>query len=217
MTDLFLMHKEPLNVVTYISDTPERTILHVPFDSKESYTAHKAWGQFKEIIEMEPVYTEKCATPTIAYDCGELVFACETEGVEFSSVIADDDVRAYSTGSIALCKTYTISVRATKEGYTDSEEATAALCWIDVEPQTGDITNVVSSLRAFAVLIQCRNGRVTVSGIDDGTTIAVYDLSGNQLGCAASSGGTAVVNTSLPNGSTIIVKIGDKSVKMVVK
>ena len=54
MQSLYLMHHEPLDVVEWISDTPERTTLYVPYGSKESYMKHPAWSKFKEIIEFAP-------------------------------------------------------------------------------------------------------------------------------------------------------------------
>ena len=56
------------------------------------------------------------------------------------------------------------------------------------------------------------------SGLTDGTPVAVYDLSGQQVGTATSTGGQATVSTSLTTGTAAIVKMGDnKSVKVAVK
>lgn len=169
MTDLFLMHKEPLNIVTYISDTPERTILHVPFGSKESYTEHKAWGQFKEIVEMEPVYTEKCATPTIAYDHGELVFECETEGVTFTSEVTTSGAKTGEGERVSLATpAYTVTVVAKKEGYDDSDAATATIQWGGGRPVFTGFTNVTIDTKGYSDV----NGDGTVDVADIATIIS---------------------------------------------
>ena len=54
----------------------------------------------------------------------------------------------------------------------------------------------------------------TTSG---GTTVAVYDFNGQQVGTAVSTGGQATVSTSLTTGTAAIVKMGERSVKTVMK
>ena len=95
--------------------------------------------------------------------------------------------------------------------------ATATLCWIDVEPKTEGITNDIAQIPAHAVLIQSENGEISVSGLDDGTNISVYDVNGMQAGTAVSRDGQASINPHLSSGSVAIVRIGDKSIKVVVK
>ena len=95
--------------------------------------------------------------------------------------------------------------------------ATATLCWIDVEPKTEGITNDIAQIPAHAVLIQSENGQISVTGLDDGTKISVYEVNGMQVGTGISNNGQAVINTHLPSGSIAIVKIGEKSVKVTMK
>ena len=70
---------------------------------------------------------------------------------------------------------------------------------------------------SVAEQIYSANGQVTVTGLTDGTTVTVYDLSGQQVGQATSKGGQTTVNTRLTSGSTAIVKMGEWSVKTVMK
>ena len=111
--------------------------------------------------------------------------------------------------------TYNISVYATKAGYDNSDVVTATLCWIDKEPVI-DVTDI-SQVPAQAVLIQSEGGLLTVQGLDDGTEVNVYGVNGTEAGTAVSRNGQAQVNTHLSPGSVAIVKIGEKSVKVVVK
>jgi len=58
---------------------------------------------------------------------------------------------------------------------------------------------------------------VMVKGVADGTQVSVYIVSGIQAGSVVSRGGTALINTHLQPGSVAIVKIGTKSVRVVVR
>ena len=76
----------------------------------------------------------------------------------------------------------------------------------------------IAQARANAVLIQPDNGQVEVDGLDDGTKVSIYEIDGTQIGSAVSVGGRASINTTnMVAGSIAIVKIGDKSIKVVVK
>ena len=79
------------------------------------------------------------------------------------------------------------------------------------------ITNGVANVPAKAVLIQTNVGSINVQGCDDGEQINVYNINGGQVGSAISQNGVATIDTSLQSGSVAIVKIGDRSVKLIVK
>jgi hypothetical protein len=191
--------------------------LKVPGVGKNAYAAHEIWSQFGTIqtISGEDIEKKQCATPTISYANGKLTFGCETEGVEYHSTITDSDISSYTTAEIQLTATYHITVYATKTGYDNSDVVTATLCWIDKEPVI-DVT-VISQVPAQAVLIQSEGGLLTVQGLDDGTEVSVYGVNGTEAGAAVSHNGQAQVSTHLSAGSVAIVKIGDKSVKVVVR
>ncbi len=72
---------------------------------------------------------QKCATPTIAYDKGELVFSCETEGVMFFSEVKVADAKSNEGERVQLMPTYIINVYAAKDGYYNSDVATATIGW----------------------------------------------------------------------------------------
>ena len=94
----------------------------------DKYRATEGWNQFKLIKEGDggdpSVKPTKCATPTIAYKDGKLVFDCETEGVEFvysfKSALANEGVGNH----ISLPSKYTVTVYAKKAGYENSDTAT---------------------------------------------------------------------------------------------
>ena len=157
--------------------------------------------------------TKTCATPIIDYQNGKLTFGCATEGATCQYTIADEDIKAGSGNEVQLAVTYTISVYATKAGYENSETATATLCWIDVEPRTEGLSGV-ADVPAKAMLMKSEGGMLSVQGADDGTQVCVYSLNGTMAGSAVSRNGQALVQTNLQPGSTAIVKIGQKSVKV---
>ena len=89
--------------------------------------------------------------------------------------------------------------------------------WKDFEKlQVIGGTTAIAKVSA-AEQIQADNGQSTVTGLTDGTTVAVYDLSGKQVGTATSKGGQVSISTGMTAGAAAIVKVGDKSVKTVMK
>ena len=174
-------------------------------------------GYFEEGDGGDTHELEICDTPTISYSNGKLTFYCATEGATCHSSITDTDIASYSSNEVELTATYTISVYATKEGYVNSDVATATLCWIDTEPKTEGITNSAAQIEVNAVLIQAEKGLITVNGAAEGISIDIYNAGGMKLGGAVSTNGSAVIETDLHAGDLAIVKIGEKSVKIAVK
>ena len=136
--------------------------------------------------------------------------------MEYHYDITDSDIKRGSGAEIQLTATYNISVYATKNGYNNSNTATATLCWIEQEPKTEGLNDDIESVRAQAVLIKNTDGIITINGIDDGTRVSVYSLNGAQESSILSRDGTATLYSSAKSGSTIIVKIGNKSVKVLI-
>ena len=75
----------------------------------------------------------------------------------------------------------------------------------------------VSHVRANTATIKTEGGRIIVTGADDGTKVSVYEISGRYVGSATSIGANASINANLPSGSIAIVKIGDKSERVIVE
>ncbi len=191
--------------------------LCVPEKSVETYQKTNPWSKFKTFKNLtgDDLEMKSCATPTISYENGKLIFNCETEGAVCKSTITDDDIASFEANEVQLNVTYNISVYATKEGYKDSEVAKATLCWIDVEPKSEGLTNTdIANVKALPVVVQASNGTITVSGADDGTMVEVYGISGAKLGEAKTAFNTATIHTDAQTGSVVIVKVGNKSIKI---
>ena len=196
---------------------PEYITLHVPDASIESYKATTPWSSFGKIVglsgdEPEQPEVEKCATPMVTYADGKLIFSCDTEGAEFVTDITDSDIKKHYDAEIELSATYNIEVYATKANYENSDTVNVALVWVEngnVDEETGII-----SVPAAPVLVQGNGGILTVSGVAKDTEVAVYTISGTEVARATATDSTATISTGLQSGTIVVVKFGNKSVKV---
>ena len=227
--DLIHVYCHAVNVPSTNSDAfldsyPQYATLHVPDESTENYRNTNPWSLFGTIVGLSGGGgSNKCAKPTISYDDDnkKLTFGCETEGVEFVYSITDTDVKQGYDAEVTLTATYEISVYATKAGYENSNVATATLVWgsatfTDTTPATA-IEMVPAMEAAMPVLIQNNGGMLTVQGAQDGTPVSVYTIAGTEAGSAVSQNSMACISTSMQQGDIAIVKIGNRSVKVVMK
>ena len=209
------------NSRTFSQNTFNNATLYVPKGTIDKYKATDGWKDFLFIEEGtgggDTPTTQKCEKPTISYENGKLTFASETEGAVCQYSITDTDIKVGSGNEVQLTATYNISVYAAKSGYENSETATATLCWIDQKPATEGITDGIANIPAKALLIKNNGGQLTVEGAADGEAISVYTVNGVKSGSAISQNGAASIYTNLQAGSIAVVKIGDKSVKVVIK
>ena len=189
---------------TFSQNTFNNATLYVPKGTIEKYKATDGWKDFLFIEEgtgggATPT-TQKCEKPTISYQNGKLTFSSATDGAVCQYSITDTDIKAGSGNEVQL-----------------GETATATLCWIDASPKTEGITNGVAQIAARPVLVKTDNGFITVEGVDDRTNVKIYTTDGKQVGSTISQNNTATIATSIQPGSIAIVKVGEKSVKVVVK
>ena len=105
----------------------EYATLHVPSASIDSYRAKEPWKNFGNIVGLngeECPDSQKCATPTITFVDGELVFSCETEGVDYVSEVTSKEMKKYYESRVKIGGTYKVTVYATKAGWENSDVAT---------------------------------------------------------------------------------------------
>ena len=195
---------------------PEYMTLHVPEEAINSYKTTAPWSSFGTVVTLDGDVTEtpKCATPTVLYSNGKLLFECETEGAEFITDVTCSDIKKFYDSEIAFSATYNISVYATATGYENSDIVNATLCWIECECE-GDDTGIIN-IPAKAVLVTSSNGSINISCSLDGESVAVYTTAGTLIATTTIENGTAIVATGLSKGSVAIVNIAGKSIKVAV-
>jgi hypothetical protein len=205
-----------ISTETFSNNTFLNATLYVPSGATDKYKATEGWKKFAYIEEGNGGGS-KCEKPTISYQNGKLMFYSATEGAVCHSTITDTDITSYDTNEVQLGVTYNISVYATKAGYENSETATATLCWVDVEPSTEGITDGMAQMGARAIMVKAEGGKLTIEGAEDNTNILVYSIDGVQVGTTTIRNGVASIMTAIPKNSVAIVKIGNKSVKVMMK
>jgi hypothetical protein len=198
-------------------DFNERGLIHSNFSSTSA--DYRYWGRnVRPVVnknsntEPDTPETKICATPIVTYAQGKLSFSCETEGAEFVTEITDSDIKKHYDAEIELSLAYNIEVYATKAGYDNSDIVSVALVWVEngeVNEETGII-----SVETAPVLVQGYGGVLSVSGVAKGTDVVVYTISGTEVARATATEGTATISTGLQSGTIVVVKFGNKSVKM---
>ena len=199
---------------------PTTSIIKVPAKYLQGYK--NAFGSdYKYIYAWNPDETgddnkpvTQCSTPSISYESGKLMFACETTGAKYYYTITDTDIKSDAlseNGEVSLSAAYNISVYATADGYKASDKAKATLYWIDANLDTGTNINMV---KTRGVVASAHDGIVTLSGLDNGEVVKFYATDGKYLGSSVAANGAA---SYAVNESLVIAKVGKDSIKIAVK
>ena len=200
-------------------DMPTTCIIKVPSeylqDYKdafgENYKYIYAWNPDESGDDDKPV--TQCATPSVSYEAGELMFACETAGAKYHYTISDKDMATDALsedGKVSLSAAYNISVYATADGYTASEKAEATLYWINANQET---TNI-NLAKTRGIMATAHDGIVSISGLDNGEVVMFYATDGKLLGSSSAVGGVASCAVS---EKMVIAKIGMSTIKVSMK
>ncbi len=83
-----------------------------------------------------------------------------------------------------------------------------ATCKVTVQPET-DITTAISGTS-----LQTQGSMIVVEGLAKGTVVSIYSTAGKLISTATATGGITTIETGLPKGSTVIVKIGEQHIKV---
>lgn len=194
------------------------TTLYAPVQSIDSYKAALYWKDFKEIVPIPGYDAKKCATPQISYKNGKLSYSCDTEGASFTSEIKDTDIKKYNVSEIDLSVSYNILVYATAPGCAPSDTVRATLCWLDATPTIIGIDNIrQEKISANPVLIQTMDGTIYIKGLENGTKVYAYDTEGILKGSVVSKGEECCLSTNIKKGNVAIIKIGEKSIKIIMQ
>ena len=215
---VYFKGKEPEN--TSQSEIPTTTIIKVPKEYLQDYK--DAFGyNYKYIFAWNPDETgddnkpvTQCSTPSISYESGKLMFACETTGAKYHYTITDTDITSDAlseNGEVSLSAAYNISVYATADGYTASDKAEATLYWINANLENG--TNI-NQVRTRGIVASAHDGIITLSGLDDGEVVKFFAADGKYLGSTVAANGAASYAVS---ESLVIAKVGKDSIKIAMK
>lgn len=215
--DVYCYTTTPPNVESYAFQNSyiEYATLHVPANSVEAYKSAAEWKDFGAIVAIAE--EGQCAKPVIHYDNGKLTFSSSTNGASFHYTIKDEDETEgkITSSMVNLHATLNISVNAEANGYTRSETTTATLCWLDGSFSTDGIETVRVEKRP--VLVSCNGGELHISGVNPGENIAVYSVSGRQVGATVAKSNEVTLNTQSLDGNIAIIKVGQESVKVTLK
>ena len=192
----------------------EGSTLKVPEKALNAYRSTIPWSGFGTFKTLEGGDVEmfKCNTPTIAFVDGNIVFSCDTEGVEFVSEITSYDINTFYTEKIALSACYNIAVTAIKTGYKNSDVATAKLYWL---PSSGSLeTDNINTAAMRGIAIQSDGGFINISGLNTNERVDFYGVDGKALGSVKSIDGCVTFATK--SETVVIAKIGNERVKIIV-
>lgn len=79
------------------------------------------------------------------------------------------------------------------------------------------VTDGIAQMAAMAVMVKAEGGQLTIEGAEDNTNISAYSLEGVPMGTSTSKNGVASLITPIRKNSIFIVKIGNKSMKVIMK
>ena len=199
---------------------PTTSIIKVPTEYLQGYKDSfgpdykyiYAWNPDGSGDDTKPV--TQCATPSVSYGEGKLMFACETTGAKYHYTITDTDIKSDAlseNGEVSLSAAYNISVYATADGYKASDKAEATLYWINANLDTGTNINMV---KTRGVVASAHDGIITLSGLDNGEVVKFYATDGKYLGSSVAANGAA---SYAVNESLVIAKVGKDSIKIAMK
>lgn len=89
--------------------------------------------------------------------------------------------------------------------------------WKDFKEIVAIPSSGIHQVNTNSVSVKNEGDQLTVEGVDDAETIEVYSMDGTKRGSAISKNGVAQINTNLKHGNVGIVKINNKSVKVIIK
>ena len=90
-------------------------------------------------------------------------------------------------------------------------------CWnlfVNKVEEESTVTSAKAATESIPVLVSSRDGILMVKSELEGQSVAVYSIDGKALGSAKVKGGQAIIATNQPKGEVVVVKVGDKSVKV---
>lgn len=192
--------------------------LYVPSKKASYYITKEPWSSFGKILDLEGNEPEipaliQCASPSISYENGILYFTSTTPLAQVKHTISVADAITATSGEQKLSATYNITAIAMRDGYLDSDVSEATLCWINANFETESIVNTFCQNRA--ILISSNDGKVSISGLEDGEMVMMYGIDGRFIDSSNSFNG--LINFFVQPGKVVVLKIGEHNFKVIVR
>ena len=195
------LYKNTNNTGTYLSCKADKKIIS---------------STYKNLINsilVEYTEPEPCAAPEISYKNGKLYFASTTPNATCTYTIAPIEEKT-GKDSLALDARYTITAYAKATGYGTSPITSATLI-LNLADNTQDVEDGIFKVFATPMLISTtESGVVKVKGLAGDVDVTVSSTDGKLLGRGKAFNGEANIQTSAVPGTTVILKAGDRSVKI---
>ena len=195
---------------------PEYMTLHVPAEAINSYKTTEPWSSFGNIVTLDGdiVETPKCDNPVIKYNNGEIEIECETTDAEFVTAVTNNYTGNYYSNNFALIAAYNISVYATATGHDNSDTVNATLCWIECDCNENNNNNIIN-IPAKSVFITSNNGTININCALEGEVVELYTSDAMYIGSTTIENGCATIQSGLSKGDIAIIKIAEKSIKVI--
>ena len=144
MVELTSMAAVPPTCNNYALDGIDKSTckLIVPEGSITDYQSAAQWKEFLLVEEKEfddDAGKEKCATPTITFADGKLTFATATAGADCVWTLKRSGGNSGRGTTIEAPSVFELTVYATKEGWKNSDHATALLAWGDADVEGDNV------------------------------------------------------------------------------
>ena len=91
------------------------------------------------------------------------------------------------------------------------------LYWVNVDPIATGLIEDEIKVNTNAVLVHNAGGLISISGVANDSNVMRFDISGQLIGQGRTSGNIAEIDTNLSSGDICIIKIGDRSVKYMLR
>ena len=89
--------------------------------------------------------------------------------------------------------------------------------WFKAIVPLDDVATGIMDVATASVRVKSHGGVITVEGIDNHTSVSVYTMDGMLAGNGTVTDRTATISTSLKHGTPVIVKMGGKAMKTIVR
>ena len=116
--------------------------LIIPDGTQTDYQSAAQWKEFLLVEEKEfgdDAGKEQCATPTIAFADGKLAFVTATEDAECVWTLTRSGGNSGRGTTMEAPSVFELTVYATKEGWKNSDHATALLVWGDADVEGDNV------------------------------------------------------------------------------